>query len=952
MNIKNKKRIEHNVGRRIVLFFLFLSVLTKLGAYNKPLVINFNKEQYRGDNKNWSVSQDSRGVMYFGNDMGLLEFDGIDWQLHRMSNGLIVRSVAAKSHETIFTGGYEEFGRWDRDISGKLIYTSLSGSIDNSLFKNDDFWKIIVLDNLVYFQSFSSIYVYDYKTVQRLNSDRLILFLSKVRDKLLVQGMQYSLFELQGSDLREIEGSEVLRGTDVCVILPYGEDKYLIGTVRNGVYIYDGKRFTEWDALLSQVLKGDELNCAALSLRGTYYLGTILNGIYEVDKTGKIINHISSASKLQNNTVLSLFEDNVGNLWAALDRGISYIRYLKNMSSYTDLGGNTGAVYDAVLWDDRLFLGTNQGVFFIDNDNLGNANSLSNMKLVAGTQGQVWSFSVVDGRLFYCHNKGLGEIKSNLQVVDPYNIGIGVFRLTETKIKGRDMLVLSTYSSVRMIDKITKEVFVLELSEPIINTAVDHLDNLWVEHANKGVYKCQLSADMKRFTTIKHYGGDTKEGLPYKLKLFKVGGRIVLLGDGHFYTYDDISDQIILNEKLNACFQSIKNIKQVIHIKDTQFWALTGTTAYKFTYDGYKAFIDESCNISIGNLSMVNMYENISVLNDSTNLICLDNGFLLYNVLSSAGETQAKKLAMPYIESIQTSNIKGDQEYWQLAERAEISFSHNTITFRFLANNVFSDNLYFQFQLQDIDVDWSDIQKTNEVTYAGLPQGSYTFLVRTVDNLGNVSAETSYEFEIRPPWYFSVWAYIVYVIAFVLLIIAIWLMIVRHYAKINRKRERIWEAGQLRMKNDQLQNEIEKKDAEMFTQTSFIIQKNELILKLKGLVDDFYSRSNSQALAPLYQKINAVLNNNLDTDEDWKMFLIKFEQKHANFFKILKNKYTELTNNDLKLCACLKLNLDTKEIASLMNLSVRAVENSRYRLRKKLNIQPTQNLNDFFLEFD
>jgi FixJ family two-component response regulator len=69
----------------------------------------------------------------------------------------------------------------------------------------------------------------------------------------------------------------------------------------------------------------------------------------------------------------------------------------------------------------------------------------------------------------------------------------------------------------------------------------------------------------------------------------------------------------------------------------------------------------------------------------------------------------------------------------------------------------------------------------------------------------------------------------------------------------------------------------------------------------------------------------------MDTEDDWNKFLIRFEEKHKNFFKKLKMLYPQLTNNDLRLCACLKLGLESKDIASLMNISVRAVENNRYR---------------------
>ena len=138
------------------------------------------------------------------------------------------------------------------------------------------------------------------------------------------------------------------------------------------------------------------------------------------------------------------------------------------------------------------------------------------------------------------------------------------------------------------------------------------------------------------------------------------------------------------------------------------------------------------------------------------------------------------------------------------------------------------------------------------------------------------------------------------------------------------------EAEHLRRMNEELQNEIEEKNAELFTQTSFIIRKNELILKLKEIVDEICTKNTQKTLLPLYQKINNLLANNLDTEDDWKMFLIKFEQKHRTFFKALKEAYPLLTNN----------------------LSIRAVENNRYRLRKKLNLQPAQNLNEFFLTIE
>lgn len=938
---------------KLIVLIIFCSLSVRCYAVNtKPYVINIYKERYLASNKNWSIGQDTQGVMYFGNDVGLLEFDGIEWSLNQLRNSKIVRSIAVLSNETVFTGSYEEFGRWDRDISGRLVYTSLSESLDKSLFRNNDFWKIWIVGNSVYFQSFNSIFEYNFDSVKPILYDDNILFLTKVRDELLVQRMSGALYHLKEQKLQKIEGSDIFRDTDVRVILPYEDDKYLIGTTNKGIFIYDGKSFHELNTSLSLIMNAKELSCGLLSSKGTYFLGTILDGIYEVDVKGQVINHISSSSTLQDNTVLSLYEDNLNNIWAALDKGIAYILYLDNFSCYVDPRGRTGAVYDATLWNDKLFIGTNQGVFYIDGEDLYRGDALSDKKLIDGTQGQVWSFAQVDGRLFCCHNKDLKEIHKDLSTSVAYNTNSGVYNLTEATIGGRDVILLSTYLSLNVVEKNTKEVYTLRgISEPIINTQVDHLGNVWLEHANRGVYRCRLSADLKSFTYFAYYGGDNRDGLPYKMKMFKIGGRIVLMGDDKFYTYDDISDKIVPNSALDKCFEGVKSLKRVMAIGDNKFWALTDTSLYKFEYDGSHATLLESYSLTTG-LSLVNAYENLTVLNDSTNLICLDNGFLLYHNDPDKKTGVANSLPIPYFELMRTVKTDGDIVFQNMSDDVDISYDYNIITIGFSAKNIYASNLFFQYMLQDVEHDWSVPQKINKVSYERLPKGEYTFMVRTVDNLGNYSEPAYYGFEILPPWYQTIWAYILYALLFMGLFYGIWILILRRYRNLHLQKIRSRETKRLRMLTEELQTEVEQKSAELLTQTSFIIRKNELIFKIRDFIYDLYTKNKSSSSLDLYQKVNALINSNLNSDDDWKMFLIKFEEKHTGFFKKMKVLYPDLTNSDLRLCACLRLNLETKEIASLMNLSVRAVENSRYRLRKKLNIDSSQNLNEFFMGID
>ncbi|UII78324.1 hypothetical protein [Flagellimonas sp. CMM7] len=181
--------------------------------------------------------------------------------------------------------------------------------------------------------------------------------------------------------------------------------------------------------------------------------------------------------------------------------------------------------------------------------------------------------------------------------------------------------------------------------------------------------------------------------------------------------------------------------------------------------------------------------------------------------------------------------------------------------------------------------------------------------------------------------------------------------IVRWYnaRKLERKREEL----ELQMKKEQkeklatlekekLAKEIKLKQNELASTTLNIAKKNEMILELKNMLvlhkDKF---SNSQRYRSFIKK----LNNSVKDTEDWKRFEVNFKELHEDFFERLLKKYPTLTPKDLKLCAYLKMNLSTKEIAPLMAITIRGVEIHRYRLRKKLQIDSTKNLSNFLITF-
>lgn len=938
-----------NLHRTIRLLTLFITSVLPALVDATPRVVPIASTSHGAANKNWAAAEDDRGFVYFGNDQGLLEFDGVRWQLYELPYGApVIRSVAVESHSTIYTGGYEEFGRWDRQPSGELSYTSLVPDSAPDKPQNSDIWKIHVTPQGVIFQSFSEIYIYDHHNVRRIDPGCNLLFLLHCGSDLWVQEMGGGLFRFDGSRLTPIAGSIRFSQTTVRVLLSAPEpSQYLVGTGTEGVLLYDGEHFREWNSALSQVLRRDELNCAIRTSRSTYLFGTIRGGLIETDLHGNILQRLTSDNLLTDNTIMALLEDEAHNVWVLTDRGPIYLIYRSETDYHLMPDWDYGSVYDATLWHGRLILGTNQGAYYIDRPQFGNPRLLEHIHPISGTEGQVWSFSVIDGRLWCCHNTGLIEILPDM--TGRKVSGMGGYSLKQVQLNDRNEILYASYYKLRRLDPRNGTLHELDtLNESIYRIEVDHLQNLWLEHPIKGVYRCRTDRDHRRLLDVHCYGGNADDQLPYKLQVFRVGGRAVLMGNDRFYAYNDLRDRLEPDSLLNGCFAGKGDLRRIIPISGSQYWAITGHGIYLLTHDGYHAQLTPYPDIPVRR--MVYGYEHVAILDDSTSLFCCDNGFILQHTGLRDGQFQPP--AAPTIETLATGVNREHPTYYLSTGQAEVPYRNHSVQLRFAVREALARQLTFSYRLNGVDTEWTRQNTTGEATYERLPQGDYTFEVRAEDPFGACSPATQIHFRILAPWYATAWAYGCYVLVGLLVLAAIGLLMLRRYRHNYLRKLRHEEILSLRAANQKLRADLEIRDAEIFSQSSMLITKNELISKIREMIGDFGRKQANKSLTPLIYKINSFIDSQLDTENDWRLFLIRFEQKHAGFFRTLKERYPDLTGNDLRLCACLKLRLDSKEIASLMNLTVRAVENSRYRLRKKLDLQPSQNLSDFLMDIE
>ena len=230
--------------------------------------------------------------------------------------------------------------------------------------------------------------------------------------------------------------------------------------------------------------------------------------------------------------------------------------------------------------------------------------------------------------------------------------------------------------------------------------------------------------------------------------------------------------------------------------------------------------------------------------------------------------------------------------------------------------------------------------------------------------------ETSLPFEIPPPWYRSWWFRLSYVLAACLVLAFIvyrsWLW--RKRLLLSKEQE-LYSQQQLfqeksekmdreidLLREENLRTELNHRNEELVQTTLNIVRKNEMLINIRKEVEGISHsiKDEKMDIVSLRRKVFRLLgqiDTNLEHDDDLKAFQNSFDSVHHNFFRQLETAYPGLTSKEKQLCAYIKMNLLSKEIAPLLNISLRGVEISRYRLRKKLNLKEGENLTEFLQNF-
>jgi DNA-binding CsgD family transcriptional regulator len=947
-------RIKYIVTIVLCSFFCLYGAGANNGETGTKLqsqIINFNKHDYNAANKNWCIGFDSEGYTYFGNSIGLIEFDGVSWHINPSPNGFAIRSIAVDKHNRIFTGGYREIGYWKRNNNGKLEYTSLTDKVEQFFARNEEFWHIYTIGETVCFQSFSGIYVFSGNQFEFIKINGFITMSAVVNNELVIALQAKGLYKIKNNKYIPFLQSDFFRDKSINFFSGYHlKDHYLIGTESHGMFLYDAAsdKVGEWATEQTGFFVRNNINNGMRKSDGTIIIGTILNGIKILSPDGSEKQHLTTRSGLQSNTVHSLACDSSENIWVASDKGLDFISF-SSTSSYTMFRHDSpGALYSAAIHQGIFYAGTNQGLF-CKRWNQPN----DQFKLVQGTQRQVWDCEVFDGTLFVGHNSGT-FIVDNCQAakISERSGGYSITRIPNRP----NHLLQSTYTDLVVYEKSSGQWqfshTVKGFNDLIRFVEFDHRNNLWASHLYHGLYKMRLNESLDSTLLVKHYGKNSvlwRQGS--SIRAFKVEGRIVFTNNDSLYTYDDLNDAIVSYEFLNRNLGDYSSSFFIAEAPDNRYWFINDRGIAQFRIKQNSIEKIKEFPITLFQNDLIPREENIVPIDAQRAILCLENGYALLDAEAEDSGERITRESLKLREIVSHSQSGDRKTLSPYREKISIPFARNNLSLRYSFPLYSAEIIRYQYKIEGLTNEWSEPSEKPAFVINRIPTGEYNIKVRATNKWQKSSKVHTLLLEVKPPWYQSTPAIIIYALLFLgLFFLGKYITVKR--VKLNEKHKREEKERELiRLRNEKLQSELSFKSRQLANSTLEMIKKNEFLMSLKDKLKRQKEQLGPRFPDKYYSELIKKIDGNISGDDDWKVFEHNFNLAHETFLQSIKSEYPELTPSDLRLCAFLRINLTSKEIAPLLGISVRGVENHRYRLRKKLGLPPDTDLTEFILSF-
>ena len=852
-----------------ILLLLFSSFV--LTTFSQPIfekgystIINYTPEHYNSLSQNHAIIQDKRGVMYFGNNDGILEFDGIYWRKIPV-NEKLVRSLAINKNGRIYVGASNEFGYLMPDSVGKLKFHSLIQYLDD---KDKDFgyvWKTHVTSEGVYFQTSGAIFRWDNDSLKTWRSESEYHLSFNINGEIFVREKGTGLKIMKEDTLILLNNGEKFAAIDVYGMVPIEENDALIISKEEGIFRYYNindpekgqlvRYFTEIDNFLSE----NEVNNIIKIGEYKYSFGTWQNGVIIYDQTTGQFEVINKISGLQNEIIQDQFLDNRNNLWLALDNGISMVSISVPVSFYQDKAGLT-AIESISRFNNYLYVATRTGTYYLSHPGELNIPPVFSGQSyynkpgffqVDEVTGECWVLLSLESEkqkfLFIALNTKVYVIDKNNKIVDkinnipwcfcqskqdPYLVFIGVE-------DGIESYYLKN-------GKWTKNARIKDIEEKIDKIIEDLSGNLWMTTENGSVYVMNIT----NFNLVKEnpkvFRYDTTHGLPEgDIYVELVNEKPLFATAKGLYTFFPDRERFEPDTSFgNEFADGSRDIYKLLQDPEKNIWMVTYIPATEEYETGFLRLMKNGNYEWIKEPFLSFSKEVIHALHHDKDGITWMGGpeglFRFDPYIEKDYEqeynTLIRKVTLGH-DSIIFFGTYYDNNSLQTTIQPEIlipvlAYKYNSLTFEYSAP-VNEDNspMLFSYYLEGYEINWSDWSTDTKNRYTNLHEGSYIFHVRSKNLYEKIGNQSTYEFSITPPWTRTILAYIGYILFLAAFIYAVVVIYTRNLRAIIRER-----TAEIREKKE----EIEEKNKDIMDSIQYAQRIQEALLTPGDYIDKLF----------------------------------------------------------------------------------------------------------------
>jgi len=842
----------------LVFFFVMITGFSFSQVLGSPLIKNYSPKEYDFHPQNWAIVKDKRGILYFGNTNGILEFDGTNWRKIHVENNYMIRSLAIDNYGTIYVGATGAFGFLAPDSLGNMQYNSISDKCDTNIIKAvPDIWRIGILNNEVYFNALNLIYKYSpYKNtdnikekIKTINPPLRFRLSYAINDKIFIQESTKGLSILQGDTLKTILEADKLVGNIVFAMIPdINEDnpEEILIALNDKLIKYNPNAdtnkgetiFSHFRTEADEFFKENAIYDAIKLPNKRFAVASLSKGVIIIDYQGNIIDYVNAQNNLQDETVWSIkYFDN--SLWLALNNGISQVEITSPFRFWDTNNGLKGIIQAIIKYNNTLYVASTEGVFYYDTVFNKNMGDIPIFRQLEEESHESWCFlkyfdqNSNDTILLIGQSGNLLELdkNNNTKLIFPST----VFCLLQSNINPD---IIYGGGGIRLIilkrnhKKNTWDSDEIKGLDGEIRSIAELDNDLWLTTFFNGVFRINRNSPENFFNAktneyeVTHF--TTEHGFKgiKDIMVYKIDNEVIFTSPDGIFKYDTDQNYFFPYNKFGKIFGEGKlGAYRFIQNHKGDIWQDSKGILYKQNNGTY--FFDTifSKRIPYAELSGIYPDKNLWYGGGSDGLLRYDkqndyNYEEEFNTIIRKVRIKNDSVVFygTYFHENYSSDIYNSSIFQPNELKPVIDYKFNNLTFEYSSPYFISpESTVYSYKLDGFDEDWSHWTTETKKEYTNLPEGEYIFQVKARNIYDFESKPATYEFEILSPLLRTWWAYTSYVI---ILIILIWIIV-----KLNTKRHIIAKI-QLEKIVEERTLEISQQNEEMQKQANSLLELN------------------------------------------------------------------------------------------------------------------------------